>query len=743
MCYYVPMTSTPSFTTTGKFYAGFLEKRRLPGGGPVYGPDEQEVMESAVKNLLSHPTTSKRPGILLGMIQSGKTKSFLGIIALAFDNGFDVAVILTKPTTALVKQTFKRVRRDFAEFIESDQSKVYDILELPAKLTGFEIRQKLIFVLKKQVNNLDRLREALFSAYPELRGKKILIVDDEADTTSIGYAIGESGDLELRRIAEMIDELRRDLPDSCFLQVTATPYALYLQPEGSPLPGTDLAPVRPKFTDLVPIHKDYVGGDYYFRQSADPESPASFIYKPITQEELVVLRQSDGRKFKIEECLTSDKIPGLRAAIVEFLVGGTIRRIQDDQPPTRRPKRFAFLFHTEAAKSSHAWQEMVVSSLYDHLKVEAATGSKLLERLVKASYEDLSTTIALAGQNLPPYDLVWTRVLEALNEDQITVTKVNSEAQVTTLLDDDGQLGLRNPLNIFIGGQILDRGITIANLIGFFYGRSPQKFQQDTVMQHSRMYGFRSAEDMAVTRLYTAPHIYAKMKRMHEADMALRESLERDGEDQVVKFIQLGEDGSILACNPNKILASNITTLRPHTRLLPFGFQTDYKTRLHPLTEGIDNKLVALLGKIPVAGESPQPTDISLDDALGLIDQLESTFVDFQPGYEETWNVAEFKAILSLLSNAAANPAMVGRVFLVVRTGRHAKRIRDNGKIGDSPDTGENEGLMAKRVGTDVPVLMMIRQEGREADKWRGCPFWWPVLLTPLSTRTTLFARSK
>jgi len=47
------------------------------------------------------------------------------------------------------------------------------------------------------------------------------------------------------------------------------------------------------------------------------------------------------------------------------------------------------------------------------------------------------------------------------------VTKVNSEKQIAELLDDTGQLKLRTPLNLFIGGQILDRGVTIANLIGF------------------------------------------------------------------------------------------------------------------------------------------------------------------------------------------------------------------------------------------------------------------------------------
>ena len=37
---------------------------------------------------------------------------------------------------------------------------------------------------------------------------------------------------------------------------------------------------------------------------------------------------------------------------------------------------------------------------------------------------------------------------------------------------------LRTPLNIFIGGQVLDRGVTLANLIGFYYGRRPNKFNR-------------------------------------------------------------------------------------------------------------------------------------------------------------------------------------------------------------------------------------------------------------------------
>ena len=41
----------------------------------------------------------------------------------------------------------------------------------------------------------------------------------------------KEGIIELRRIASQIDELRKKGKKSDFLQVTATPYSLYLQPE--------------------------------------------------------------------------------------------------------------------------------------------------------------------------------------------------------------------------------------------------------------------------------------------------------------------------------------------------------------------------------------------------------------------------------------------------------------------------------------------------------------------------------
>lgn len=723
----------------GQFYVDFLGKTR--NGLPSYGPEDQACIEDTVKQLLTGHSDPTNPIILLGKIQSGKTKTFLGVTALAFDNGYDIAVIFTKPTTALAKQTYKRVSKEFSDFIEGDQAKVYDILELPARLTPFEYNQKLIFVVKKQTHNLSRLSEALIETYPQLAGRRILLIDDEADNASIGYVKDKELGLQLRTIAGQIDELRRALPKASFLQVTATPYSLYLQPEGSPLPDKALAPIRPEHTKLVPVHPDYTGGNFYFEESATQNTPGSFVFKPIDDDELDVLHSEDRRRFKIEDCLLSNKVSGLRSAILTFITGACLRRIQDERAKVR-PKRFAFLFHTAAGKASHSWQERVILRFDEKLQEEATAKTETLRKLIMEAYEDLSKSLVAANQSIPAFSDVYARVLDAITGGELMITKVNSEAQVSALLDDDGQLKLRTPLNIFIGGQILDRGITIANLIGFYYGRNPKKFQQDTVLQHSRMYGFRPLEDRAVTRFHTSPRIHRAMQRMHEADAALRDRIESSNGDQSVYFIELDTSGQIVPCGNQKILASNITTLRANRRILPIGFQTDYKTRLLPITLSID-EFLKKAGPFPQDGEAPPPYEVSLDLACDLIDRISPTFAEFAPGYEDRWNPAEYKAILQHLSHSSQDIAKKGKVLLLVRTGRNVGRLlkgSSHAEYTETPDTTRTDGSIARAAAINVPVLILLRQNGAEEQDWRGCPFWWPIIMTPANTKTTLFA---
>ncbi len=65
--------------------------------------DDEELRQcvrDTVRKMQDQQTSLNKPGVLLGKIQSGKTRAFIGVIALAFDHGFDVAVVLTKGTVS-------------------------------------------------------------------------------------------------------------------------------------------------------------------------------------------------------------------------------------------------------------------------------------------------------------------------------------------------------------------------------------------------------------------------------------------------------------------------------------------------------------------------------------------------------------------------------------------------------------------------------------------------------------------
>ncbi|CEF41439.1 hypothetical protein ASN_2134 [Acetobacter senegalensis] len=444
----------------GQFYKQFKEEN------PKFSKETFRCAEDAVEALLNKSTTSDRPGMLLGKVQSGKTRTFISVLALAFDNGFDIAIVLSKNSKALIQQTYKRLRKDFETFVDEKELEIYDIMSAPRKFSKFELESKLIFVAKKQDDNLQRLID-LFELHKSMADKRVIIVDDEADSASIGYS--RKGDIKnANKIAMQISELRSLISQVSFLQVTATPYSLYLQPTEVEVSNVlEFKPVRPVFTKLVPVPKEYVGGDTYFGElsrGAD-DTLESLIHYRVDHYEFDRLKKFDGRVFKLEDSLVSPKIEGYRTALITFIVGSCIQRINGSNAGKNSKKLlYSFLLHSEAGKSAHDWQEQLTNELVRQLVQAAKTGNVVLRDLIQTSYDDLSRSLKLDDKPIPSFEDVFREVVKALSDDYITITKVNSEENVIDMLDDAGQLKLRSPLNIFLGGQVLDRGITLTNL---------------------------------------------------------------------------------------------------------------------------------------------------------------------------------------------------------------------------------------------------------------------------------------
>jgi hypothetical protein len=719
----------------GRYYTAFRADH------PNYHTSTLECAERTIDNLLRVSTTSDHPGIMLGKVQSGKTRAFVTAMALAFDNGFDIAIVLTKNSIALVEQTIKRLRSDLSTFLEEKELEIYKSDSCPTDFTTAELEEaKLVLVANKQKDQLSRLKKLFTEQCPAMRVKRILIIDDEADNVSIGYK-SRRGLLEANTTALQISDLRSNLSQSSFLQVTATPYSLYLQPDEVEVDNAaSFMPVRPAFTELVPVGQDYIGGDTYFPQNADDgqTTVGGMIHFAVDPAELVRLKAKDRRSYRPAEILTTQLYKGIRDSIVTFLVGGTIQRINGQAAGVSlRKLRYSFLLHTQMSKPSHQWQEELVSEMIGRLEAAAATKDQVLTGLIKDSYSNLLPSLQLDQQPVPPLQTVIEWVHRALTGGQITITKVNSDAQVANLLDDNGELRLRTAFCFFIGGQAIDRGVTLANLLVFFYGRDPNTQQQDTVLQHSRMYGYRR-KDLAVTRFYTTPQISSSMAQMDQFDALLRDAIEAGGSSAAVQFIHRSSDGRIIPCSPQKILASSTQTLRAKRRILPVGFRSGYATGgqgIRQAVDALDREIAQLCG---FDRSQPQVVDVGIaEDLLRKIEPTLRFEDDDAPKFD--WETA--LAALRYLSTLSKDPEVKGKVLLWATKDRDLARCSGTAPFityANNPDS-KNEKDLADTFAIDTPMLFLIGQKGEEAKGWRGTPFYWPVIRAQTNTPAAVY----
>jgi hypothetical protein len=702
--------------------------------------DLKTLMENVSNQLYASHTDDQKPGILLGLIQSGKTRAFVGIIAKCFDLGYDVAVIFTKNSVALAEQTIKRLKIEFEMPVDRNKLYIWDIIKLQNydMLTGYVLRNKVILVVKKEAQNLTKLIDVFQNT--ELHQKKVLIVDDEADQASVSFVSDntQADGIDFATIASQISTFRNNLlGNSSYLQVTATPYSLYLQPEDATLNDVGYAPLRPSFTALLKPHPAYIGGEFYFEQSLIAHSVASFIHVQVDDEELKALNTAPkvARAYNarvLTNILTTPQFQRFKLSIFNFLVGGSIRQLQEQTDDVwATPYHCAFIMHTSSTTIIHKMQKDLVFVLMDKLK---ELDRQQLSGLLIISYDDIMASINAANFDLPDYDSVLDAVYDAIQNNHIGVVEVNSKNQVAELLGENGQLKLDNPFNIFVGGQSLDRGITIDHLIGFFYGRNPLTYQMDTVLQHSRMYGNRSKEDLAVTRFYTSARIYEAMRQMYWFDKDLREDIERDVQHATTRFIAK-QGNNIIPAGPNKLKASNLLSFKALGRLLPIGFQTRSMTDIRPIIAEIDSIISNYNGIDNVF-------ELTFTEAKQIIKNIRDTFA-YEARFGNLgleWDIDPFiKAIeLALLKNNR------NTLKIYHKTSRDASRYKNNGNsFGDAPDDGRTDLPICKQLAQNTPVLMLLKQNGLEIEGWRNASFYWPVLVLPANMPNYVYCKDR
>lgn len=701
-------------------------------------PELTQCIERVVNQLSATQTSMSAPGMLLGKIQSGKTRGFLGVIAKSFDRDFDIAIVLTKGTKTLVKQTVQRIESEFEDFIKLDEVLLFDVMHMPQVMTKSERRRKMIIVAKKQSQNLSRLLDLFSESYPELGGRRVLLVDDEADMASVRFVKNKNrkgekkderaGDLAQGSIAQQMDDLRAAVSGMAFLQVTATPYALYLQPEEYPEgeSGFVFYPKRPAFTELLPIHGGYVGGDDYFGDFTASDA-RHFLFVDVPEDEQNALRSKDERQIRSDRYWTSKNVAGLRKALITFLLAVAVRRWQQEDQ-AEHPKKYAMIMHNDTQRSAHTWQSEIVEGICAAFEKAVHDADARLHRLFLEAYSDLAASVSANFGRLPAEATAYQLLCTLIDDGEYNIQRVNSDQDLATLLDPrTAELKLRTQANIFIGGSILDRGITVPNLISFYYGRNPKRMQADTVLQHSRMYGNRDRQDLAVTRFFTSQLVQDRLRTIHKLESVLREAFARGDSADGVVFIQKDAKGGVVPCAPSKVLASEIVSVKANDLYLPTGFDT-LKSRDAKAASGAIDEAVQLLGitdKRVFAYVGPE-------EAARLLHLCKRTLSDGLPP-DFRWEAME--ALMRFYARSA------DRVGVLVETGRALDRKASGDKSGLSILGG---GALRQQIRDEDladPVLVLLNQAGSNSLNWAADrPFWWPILAIPSGVEPCIFS---
>jgi len=750
-------------------------------------PEEKiQCVENTVRQLLEDNPRADEPGLLLGKIQCGKTDTFEDIIGLAFDKGIDVAIVITKGTKALVNQTIKRMEKDFRFFKKTNEINqiailIHDIMKIKKSgLAQADVnRYKTVIVCKKQAKNMENLIKLFRETNTFLQNKKVLVVDDEADFASRNYKnmkleaqtdkngnpIPQEREYKLAKISEQIDEFR-GIPTYCrYLQVTATPYCLYLQPNGElNLNGKYVKPFRPRFTELVPVHDKYVGGKQYFELSKIPESMFSYLYHQVSQKCIDVLGHEDKRY--INNPVASGNIYDLTFALISYFMATAIRRIQvrmarDQYYPT------SAVFHVDVGRKNHDWERRIIERIVKDIKdaiVEEEQKDQRIWTAIDVAYNNFCEsnrlgrerdeagrlpnedgfTHTLINVDIPTIEEVKEEIKTIFKQDDYSIQMVNSDNAMEELLDaDNGELKLKTAVNIFIGGNILDRGVTIKNMLCFFYGRNPKNFQQDTVLQHARMYGARTMEDMAVMRFHTTDTLHRVMERINDLDNQLRDWFikGKDKEEQNAVFV--GYDKDIKPCAPQRILVSNAIALNPQKRMLPVGFWTGSNSRISKTIQEIDNLITTTPGY--QQKDEHGFFEINKDRVQKILNLIRSTFV-YDKDSEGRSRKNDMQEMLCALEYCTESSS--GKVYALHRTDRNLKRIRKDGTFIDAPDTGSTDTMPSRMKAIDAPVVMFIKEKGeKDIDHetgqnvgWNNAPFYWPVMITQQNITPVMFA---
>jgi len=474
---------------TGGWYAG-------PQPGDIYWPAfrsrlgfDDNAMASVdnrsnrIVSLLTRPGAEeiKTRGLVLGHVQSGKTTSFMSVIAKAADAGYRLFIVLSGITDGLRSQTQERLdqvlvgadpkeRERWRWLTEPDQDFVYSAFHAPNLLR--DDGSRIVAVVKKNPYRLRRLATFLESAgEPILRSCPILLIDDEADQATIN--VGQQA--RVSRINALIRQILAQ-PKVGYVAYTATPFANLLI---NPSNYEDLYP-RHFIADLKPPD-DYFGAEKIFGRAPldatdDFADDGLDIVRPVLDTDVAAVRPASRNAV----ATWNPSVPvSLAEALRWFVLATAARRARDG-----RSSHSTMLVHTSMLTAAHSALRQCIGPYIDGVGRAVTTGDETILGALEAQWRGEAARVPAAVFQLKdvPWEEVSSHLSEVLGGLRIVVDNYQSAERLSYPPGDPQTI-------VAIGGNTLSRGLTLEGLVCSYFVRSANAY--DTLMQMGRWFGYR------------------------------------------------------------------------------------------------------------------------------------------------------------------------------------------------------------------------------------------------------------
>mgnify|MGYP001565645882 CR=1 FL=1 len=470
---------------TGDNFEEFL--RNLP----EMAEDEISRINNSTISILSNCVPSKykeasniqNTGLVLGYIQSGKTMSFTSLIALASDNDYKIVIVFAGTTTLLLDQTLDRLRKDLNnnnEYVIIPQANIDNVSKITGIIKNPERKRTIILPILKHWKHIEKLNSLFKSSSLNglLNNLGVLIIDDEADQASLNgfarrnYKISkkakieeikdedEKSTFEFTTTYNRISNLKAIIPNHSYIQYTATPQANLL------LSKRDL--LRPTWCEILEPGNKYTGGKCFFKSGE-----GSNLIRVIDKEN--VINQED-----------PDMPENLRVAFRLFLIESAILCYDFDKKERIREKiKFtSMMIHASRLILENdyylRWLKNYKENIIQDLnKPEEETISSFRE-----IFDNVKLQLDSYFDDFPDFNQVIHKikfyVLEEV-EFWFVAGKADNEVDWT-----------RCSHHVLVGGQKLDRGFTVDNLIVTYMPRNTKsKSNADTIEQRCRFFGYK------------------------------------------------------------------------------------------------------------------------------------------------------------------------------------------------------------------------------------------------------------